>query len=92
MLPAEVLAQHGLTPEHVVANPNAAGVQTVIGLLAGDGLDLIRGSLRLPRHAVAAALPAVLARRDLRRAPSFPVERGIGDRLAVMIAGVSGRI
>jgi phytoene/squalene synthetase len=92
MLPAEVLAQHGLTPEHVVANPNAAGVQTVIGLLAGDALGLIRGSLRLPRHAVAAALPAVLARRDLLRAPLFPVERGIGDRLAVMIAGVSGRI
>jgi 15-cis-phytoene synthase len=92
MLPVEVLARHGLTPEHVVTNPNAAAVQTVIGLLAGGGLDLIRGSVRLPRHAVAAALPAVLARRDLRRAPSFPLERGIGDRLAVMIAGVSGRI
>jgi phytoene synthase len=67
-------------------------VQTVIGLLAGDGLDLIGGSAHLPRHAVAAALPAVLARRDLRRAPAFPVERGLGDRLAVMIAGLSGRI
>jgi phytoene synthase len=92
MLPVDLLARHGLTPEHVVANPNAAAVQTVIGLLAGDGLDLIRGPTRLPRHAVAAALPAVLARRDLRRAPSFPAERGLGDRLAVVIAGLSGRI
>jgi 15-cis-phytoene synthase len=92
MLPIEVLARHGLSPEHVIADPNAAGVQTVIGLLATDGLHLIGGSVRLPRHAVAAALPAVLARRDLRRAPAFPVERGLGDRLAVMIAGVSGRI
>jgi hypothetical protein len=47
--------------------------------------------LRLPRRAVAAVLPVVLARRDLRRAPRFLPERGIADRLAVVIAALAGR-
>jgi 15-cis-phytoene synthase len=48
--------------------------------------------VRLPRPSVAAALPAVLAQRDLLRAPDFTPARGFGDRLAVMIAGISGRV
>jgi phytoene synthase len=92
LLPADVLARHELTPDHVVANPQGAAVQTVIGSLAHDALALIRGPARVPRHAVAAALPAVLARRDLLRAPAFPLHRGLGDRLTVTIAGLSGRI
>jgi phytoene synthase len=92
MLPADMLARHALTPDHVVANPQGAAVRTVIAALADDALASIRRHTRLPRHAVAAALPAVLARRDLSRAPVFPIHRGIGDRLAVTIAGLSGRI
>ena len=42
-----------------------------------------------PRSALAAALPAVLARRDLGR-PWRP--RGLGDRLAVLRAAVTGRL
>jgi Phytoene/squalene synthetase len=49
---------------------------------------------RPPRAAIAAALPAVLARRDLRRVrrgdPMRP--RSLGDRLAVIAAGLSGRM
>jgi len=45
----------------------------------------------VPRPALAAALPAVLACRDLRRA--VPVrERGVGDKLAVIIAAARGRV
>ena len=46
---------------------------------------------RIPRQALAAALPAVLAARDLRRAN--PVrDRGVGDKLAVALAARTGRI
>ncbi len=91
LLPADVLAEHGLRPEHLIAEPSAAAAQPVMRRLAHEGLMLLRRP-RLPRRAIAAALPAVLARRDLRRATAFPPQRGIGDRLAVMLAGLAGRI
>ena len=89
LLPADVLAEYGLTPERVVAEPSAA--QPVGIRLAHEGLMLLR-RLRLPRPAIAAVLPAVLARRDLRRASAIPLERGLGDRVAVMLAGVAARV
>jgi phytoene synthase len=47
----------------------------------------------LPREAVAAGLPLVLARRDLRRlAAGREVRRGTLDRLAVTLAGWRGRV
>jgi hypothetical protein len=39
---------------------------------------------------LAAALPAVLARRDLRR-PTGSAPRGLADRIAVIFAGLTGR-
>jgi phytoene synthase len=89
LLPVEVLAEYGLTPERVVAEPSTA--QRVGQRLAHEGLMLLR-RLRLPRPAIAAVLPAVLARRDLRRAPKIPLQRGLGDRLAVMLAAVAARV
>src|SRR5262249_26458739 len=59
--------------------------------LVEEGLALL-SPVHLPRRAIAAALPAVLAKRDLRRAPNFPLRRGLGDRLAVTLAGLAGRI
>jgi phytoene synthase len=59
--------------------------------IAAEGLALLR-PLRLPRHAIAAALPAVLARRDLTRVPAIRMHRGFGDRLAVVLAGLAGRV
>jgi phytoene synthase len=71
--------------------------------LAREGLALFETGRTavagLPRRAVAAALPAVLARRDLRRVLSAdwqpgapPMPRGVADRLAVTWAGLRGRI
>jgi hypothetical protein len=41
---------------------------------------------------VAAVLPAVLARRDLKRWPAVAMPRRFGDRMAVTIAGLRGRV
>ncbi len=89
LLPADVLAVHRLSPEQVIANAQAA--RGVVVQLAGEGLTMLPHR-RLSRRAIAAALPAVLARRDLRRAPVFPSPRGIGDRMAVVCAGLTGRV
>jgi phytoene synthase len=58
--------------------------------LVAEGLALLK-PVALPRRAIAAALPAVLARRDLRRRSNFSGPRGLGDRLAVVWAAVVGR-
>ncbi len=66
-------------------------------LLPADGtppaslIAMARGLLRAqpPRAALAAALPAVLARRDLGR-PYAP--RRLGDKLAVLRAAATGKI
>jgi phytoene synthase len=89
LLPADALAEHGLIPEQVIAAP--ASAHAAVHRLAREGLALLR-PMRLQRSAVAAGLPAVLARRDLRRAPTFPPQRGLGDRLAVMLCGLVGRV
>jgi phytoene synthase len=89
LLPADVLAEHGLAAEQVIAVP--ASARAAVHRFAKEGLALLQ-PMRLPRRAVAAALPAVLARRDLRRAPTFPPQRGLGDRLAVVLCGLAGRV
>jgi phytoene synthase len=98
LLPEDVLEAHGLTAEGVVTQPADPALHPVLAALAREGQALLRvgGAARLPRDAVAAALPGVLAQRDLRRlmrrpgAPAGP--RGIGDRLAVFIAAMRGRV
>ncbi|PZW49178.1 phytoene synthase [Humitalea rosea] len=88
LLPLDALAAHGLSPEAVIADPTAAA--PVVQALARAGLAA------LPRARVpsAAALPGVLARRDLARlaaGQAVPVPRGFGDRLAMVWAGLRGR-
>ncbi len=102
-----VAAAHALGTEDVAgvaafgAAYGAAGVlrnAALAGAAAPPGLgETGRGWLEegrrlgVPRPALAAALPAVLAARDLRR--KGPVrERGAGDKLAVALAAFSGRI
>lgn len=94
LLPLDVLAEHGLSPEAVIAAPDAEPVLSVLRRLALEGQSLLAQapSRRLPRQAIAAALPAVLARRDLKRVPFNPVQRGLGDRLAVVAAAMTGRV
>ncbi len=94
LLPAESLAAEGLTAEGVIADPATAA--PVIATLAGRGLDQARRLRpRPPRGAIAAALPLMLARRDLRRlarGQAIPPTRGLADRLAVTAAGLLGRV
>jgi phytoene synthase len=99
LLPEDALAAAGLTPAEAIAAPGGAAVAGVVRALAGPGLDRLRAvrpALRaLPRGAVAAALPGLLARRDLRRLAAGrgdPGARGLADRLAVVAAGLSGRV
>jgi phytoene synthase len=99
LLPLDALAAEGLAPEAVVAAPEAAAVRRVVATMARSALDTLPGlrhRLRgLPRGALAAALPLVLARRDLRRLAAERIvsaERGFGDRAAVALAGLLGRV
>ena len=94
LLPADVLAAQGLTPEAVASAPDAAALHPVRVALATEARSWLAAGrgVRLPRAAVAAALPSVLARRDLARLTAPALEgRGLGDRLAVLRAGVLGR-
>ncbi|MBN9563034.1 MAG: squalene/phytoene synthase family protein, partial [Alphaproteobacteria bacterium] len=88
LLPEDVLARHGLSPEHVTASPGSALASGVLAALAADlrALRPKRVPAPLRRGALAAILPAVLARRDLRRLGTPPGPRGFGDRLAVLTA------
>ena len=92
LLPADILAEHGLVPEAITAGADAG---PVLRRLAGEGRALlaVARTTRMPRTAIAAALPAVLARRDFSRHDKGMVDggpRGLGDRLAVVVAGLTG--
>lgn len=94
LLPVDALAEHGLTLEDAVAAPERAG--PVLRGLAAEGqarvADAARALRGLPREAIAAALPLVLARRDLGRlAAGGPAERRLSDRFALTLAGLRGR-
>ncbi len=106
LLPADVLAAHGLSPEAVpdavLRAPATPAVQAALAALAATGRSLLADApRRLPRPVIAAALPAVLARRDFSRILRHPFPspgaapphgRGIGDRLAVTLAAARLRI
>jgi len=99
VLPQDALAQRGLNAGAVIAEPHAAGVLATIRELADLGIEACDAGLRanLPRAAIAAALPAILAVRDLRRlrrgqALPRPYGRGLADRCAVLIAGFRGHV
>ncbi len=92
VLPEDLLARHGLRPEDVVADPGRAaldGVRAHVAATASGWLEAGRACW-LPKQAIAAALPAVLAARDLAR-PRHGA-RGLADRLAVTAAAVRGRV
>ena len=94
--PGEVLAAVGLTAEVATANPGDPRLTEVFAHLAEIGRDWLTEAASappLPRAALAAGLPAVLARRDLRHLPpTEPRPRGFGDRLAVSLAALTGRL
>ncbi|MCA3390647.1 MAG: hypothetical protein INF47_00365, partial [Roseomonas sp.] len=64
--------------------------------MAAEGLEALRTAPRdVPKGLIAAALPIVLAARDLRRLAEGKVvtmPRGVADRGAVIWAGWRGRV
>lgn len=87
LLPRDVLAAGGLSPEDAVADP-AAALRVAGPALRVPAASLLGRPARLPRSAVPAGLVGVLARRDLAR----DAPRGLADRLAVTAAALSGLV
>lgn len=93
LLPADLLAAHGLSVHDVIARPDTPALRPVLAALADWGRALLaEAGGPVPRPLLAAALPAVLARRDLRQAGIAARPRGLGDRLAVVAAAAIGRV
>jgi phytoene synthase len=93
LLPEDVLAAHGITVHEVIAAPQSARALPALRELAKHGRRLLaEAGGPIPRAVVAAALPAVLARRDFGRLGQPVRARGIGDRLAVTAAGLLARV
>jgi phytoene synthase len=93
LLPADLLGAQGLTPERVAAQPDDPRLVPVRAELATWGRGLLRDAGGfLPRALLAAALPAALARRDLRRPEAGPAPRTAADKLAVAGAYLIGRV
>jgi phytoene synthase len=92
LLPHDVLAARGLSPEGFVHDPGGDAGRAVLAEVAGIGRSLLEGAGAVRGVAVAAALPAVLARRDLGRWPLVHQPRRFGDRAAVVLAGLRGRV
>lgn len=97
LLPLDALGERGLGLAAAIANPAAPGMLAVIRELAEIGMGVLGRGARaaLPRGTIAAALPTVLAVRDLRRlrrGQPLARGRGVADRGAVLLAGLRGRI
>lgn len=92
LLPHDLLAGHGLTPEGFIQQPGSAAARAVLAEVAREGRAMLEKAERAPRAAVAAALPAVLALRDFARWPDVALPRRLGDRLAVVAAGLRGQV
>ncbi len=89
LLPADVLARHGLSVEGAIAAPLDPPALAAMRDLAHEAQGWLGPrAVGLPRAARAAELPAVLARRDLARPPPLPARRGLADRLAVVRAAL----
>jgi phytoene synthase len=92
LLPADTLAAHGLSPEGIVSGSDTQTLAPVLRALAREGSAMLDRAARPSRTTLPAALPAVLARRDLARVPAPAAPRGLGDRLAVVWAAATGRV
>jgi phytoene synthase len=90
LLPAEILKAYGVSLEEAKAEPGAAQLKAVHQALAFIGRALLGVPQPCGAAWVAAALPAVLARRDLARQPRM-VQRSPADRLAMTWAALRRR-
>jgi len=93
LLPEDLLAEAGVTAHEAIADAGSPAVMAVLTRLAVEGKGFLAEAPSgwAPRASVAAVLPIVLARRDLRLGPGLlPGPRGLADRLAVTWAGLTG--
>lgn len=90
VLPLDLLADCGLTPGQVITDPARASA-AVRTRLIDRATTWLTARPDVPTTAIAAALPVLFARRDLAR-PIVPRERGLGDKLAVTLAALAGRL
>jgi 15-cis-phytoene synthase len=94
LLPRDVLGGHGLSAEAFIADPGSEAGRAALRDVVAEGRAMLAQArpAAVGRAAVAAVLPAVFARRDLAGWPSVAVPRRLGDRLAVVFAGLAGRV
>jgi phytoene synthase len=90
LLPADLRAEHSAGLAAASVRPGMGGAASGTAVLAAEVSGWLAAAPRriVPRSAIAAALPAVLARRDLGRLHEPPRGRGLADRLAVVLGGV----
>lgn len=92
LLPDDTLATHHTSRHAITAGRDTPQVHAALADLAAEGRSLLHSAGGfLPRPAIAAALPAILARRDLRH-PGQMRPRTLPDRLAVVAGAVLGRV
>jgi 15-cis-phytoene synthase len=92
LLPADVLARHGLSVEAAIAAPLGAPVLAAMRELAREARGWLGPKdITLPRESRAAELPTVLARRDLARPLPLRASHGFADQLAIVRAALLGR-
>jgi phytoene synthase len=84
LLPLDLVRAAGLSEGAVIADPVASALDPVRARLSAVGAGWASTRVAVPRRAVAAALPVVLARLRLRGRD--------GGRLGVVWAGLSGRV
>ena len=94
LLPHDLLKRHGLSPEAFIDAPGSQPSQAALADVVREGQALLAQASRLyiPPVARAAALPALLARRDLASWPAVTMPRRFGDRAAVVFSAMTGRI
>ncbi len=87
LLPADTLSRSGLSVEGVLADPRAPGMDAVCAALAAHGVQLLGRPEPCGAAWIAAALPAILGRRDLAH-PGRSGPRSLADRTAVTVAAL----
>lgn len=91
LLPLDLVREAGSNQGAVLANPHAASLDGVKARLRDAARVWLEQPVSVPRPALAAALPAIIARQDVRRR-SAPQARPLWDKILVIAAGLSGSI
>ncbi|CAI3934674.1 MULTISPECIES: squalene/phytoene synthase family protein [Commensalibacter] len=97
-LPQDIIDEHQLqrTDDGIPASPETiVAIRTVLRAKALDYLKAGRNARALGRKKIAAALPAALAKRDLKKHHQWDQlleKRGVGDQLAVIWSNFKGKV